>query len=68
KLEGKNALYIDSDKRFKNSDKREEVLPTNLNHYFEKIEELDPIILKVGQKNVRKFWVFYCTNYQPKNP
>ena len=68
KLKGKNALYIDSDKRFKNSDKREEVLPTNLNHYFEKIEELDPIILKVGQKNVRKFWVFYCTNYQPKNP
>ncbi|WP_439129168.1 glycosyltransferase family 39 protein [Polaribacter sp.] len=64
-LEGKNALFIDSDKRFKNDDKLDEINPL-LKNYFKNITELEPIIIKINHKEVRKFWVFYCTDYQPK--
>ncbi len=65
-LNGKNALFIDSDKRFKNSDKRGELELPIMYNYFENITELSPIIIKRKGKEVRKFWVFYCTNYQHK--
>jgi len=65
-LNTKNALFIDSDKRFKNTDKKGTYLPL-LNNHFENITELEPIIIKINQKEVRKFWVFYCTNYKAKN-
>jgi hypothetical protein len=64
-LNHKNALFIDSDTRFKNADKKGEI-PTKLNGYFENITELQPIIITLNGKEVRKFWVFYCTNYQHK--
>jgi len=65
KLKGKNALFIDSDKRFKNKDKLGEVNPL-LKTYFKNVTELAPIIIKINNKEVRKFWVFYGTDYQPK--
>ena len=65
-LNTKNALFIDSDKRFKNTDKKGTYHPL-LNNHFENITELEPIIIKINQKEVRKFWVFYCTNYKAKN-
>tara|TARA_R110002033_G_scaffold28065_2_gene63087 strand:+ start:8340 stop:9341 length:1002 start_codon:yes stop_codon:yes gene_type:complete len=65
KLTGKNALFIDSDKRFKNADKKGEI-PSELKGYFENITELQPIIITLNGKEVRKFWIFYCTNYQYK--
>ncbi|WP_343329381.1 glycosyltransferase family 39 protein [Polaribacter staleyi] len=65
-LNTKNALFIDSDKRFKNSNKKGDY-PTLLDNYFEKVTELTPIIIKINGKESRKFWVFYCENYQP-NP
>jgi hypothetical protein len=65
-LNSKNALFIDSDKRFKNTDKKGTYLPL-LNNHFDNISELEPIIIKINQKEVRKFWVFYCTNYKAKN-
>lgn len=65
KLNSKNALFIDSDKRFNDAKKKEELHP-ELKHYFEKITELEPIIIKINEKEVRKFWVFYCENYQSK--
>jgi len=65
-LNTKNALFIDSDKRFKNRDKKGTYLPLLKNH-FDNITELEPIIIKINQKEVRKFWVFYCTNYKAKN-
>ena len=37
KLNTKNALYIDSDKEFKNSFKRGQILPVELKNYFTKI-------------------------------
>ena len=65
-LNTKNALFIDSDKRFKNIDKKGTHLPL-LNNHFDNITELEPIIIKINQKEVRKFWIFYCTNYKAKN-
>lgn len=62
-LNGKNALYIDSDKRFRSPDKLGELVPLELNQYFNKVIELEPIIIKRGNKKVRKFWVFYCEKY-----
>lgn len=65
-LNGKNALFIDSDKRFKNNAKRGALEIPLMKNYFESITELNPIIIKRKGKEVRKFWVFYCTNYQYK--
>jgi 4-amino-4-deoxy-L-arabinose transferase-like glycosyltransferase len=64
-LNGKNALFIDSDKRFKDKNKKGEYLNV-LDNYFEEVSELKPIIIKVNAKEVRKFWVYYCSNYQHK--
>jgi len=62
-LKNKNAIFIDSDKRFKNKDKKGDYHPL-LNTYFDKITELEPIIIKVNGKESRKFFVFYCENYK----
>ena len=64
-LKGSDAFYIDSDKRFRDSEKKEEIYP-DLKNYFSSITELKPIIVNEGTNRARKFWVFYCTNYQPK--
>ena len=64
-LNSKNGLFLDSDKRFKNKNKKGEIHP-ELPKYFDTITELSPIIIKRNGKEVRKFWVFYCTNYQYK--
>ncbi|GGH00471.1 hypothetical protein GCM10011416_18770 [Polaribacter pacificus] len=64
-LNNKNALFIDSDKRFKNNAPNGSI-PTELKGYFETITELKPIIIKLQNKEVRKFWVYYCVNYQHK--
>ena len=64
-LKHKNALFIDSDKRFKNSNKNGNHPPI-LNKYFTSVKELSPIIITLNNKEVRKFWIYYCTNYQPE--
>ena len=64
-LNAKDAIFIDSDKRFKNNKLKGEINPL-LFKYFEKVTELKPIIIKINGKESRKFWVFYCTNYQHK--
>ena len=64
-LNTKNAIFIDSDKRFKN-DKLKGTQNPILNKYFDKVIELAPIIIKINNKESRKFWVFFCTNYQYK--
>ncbi len=65
-LEGKNALFLDSDKRFKNNEKKGTIRTDELNQYFSRITELPPIFVKKNGKNIRKFWVYYCENYSPK--
>ena len=64
-LKGKNAIFIDSDKRFKNNNKSGEI-NSLLTVNFKEVTELEPIIIKINGKESRKFWVFYCTDYQPK--
>ncbi len=63
-LVNKNALFIDSDKRFKNKNKRGRY-PEILNKYFNSVTELEPIIIAINQREFRKFWIYYCTNYKP---
>jgi len=63
-LNGKDAIFIDSDKRFRNRDKRNQILPVQLKNYFEQVIELEPIFIKKGNKEVRKFWVYLCKEYQ----
>ncbi len=62
KLNGKNALFIISDKRYKSNAKRGEH-PKELEHYFSSITELNPIIIEINGKETRKFWVYVCENY-----
>jgi hypothetical protein len=64
-LKNKSALFIDSDKRFKDNTKNGSHPPL-LNKYFTTVEELTPIIITLHNKEVRKFWVYYCSNYQPE--
>ena len=61
-LAGKNALFIDSDPRFKNTAKNGSI-PPELKTYFHEVKELEPIIIKNGNSNARKFWVYYCEGY-----
>ncbi len=64
-LKGKNALFIDSDKRMKSTALQEH--PNELlQQYFSTITQLKPIIIYKDSKMVRKFWVYYCENYHPK--
>ena len=65
-LNGKNAIFIDSDTRFKNADKKNAFNQPVIKEYFDKITELQPIIVQKNGKDIRKFWVYYCTNYQFK--
>lgn len=64
-LKGQNALFIDSDKRFKNEYFLEKANPL-LSNYFATVTQLAPIIIKINERERRKFWVFFCTDYQPK--
>ena len=64
-LNNKNGIFIDSDKRFKD-DKLKGTQNPLLIRYFDSVTELEPIIIKINNKESRKFWIFYCTNYQTK--
>ena len=61
----RNAFYIDSDKRNRNKEKLGK-LPVGIKPYFKSYVELDPIIVNKGTLKERKFWVFYCKDYQQK--
>jgi 4-amino-4-deoxy-L-arabinose transferase-like glycosyltransferase len=64
-LNGKEALFIDSNPMFDNEQK-ENKIPPSLSGYFDRITELDPILIKNGDKVVRKFLVYDCINYHSK--
>lgn len=63
-LQGKNALFLDSDPGFHDVSKNG-IAPPELKFYFKNIQELEPIIIKNGNRAVRKFWVYYCEGYRP---
>lgn len=63
-LKGKDAIYIDSDRRFKNLDKSTKI-PDQLKIHFEEIRQLDPIVItNKNGKPLRKFLVYECVNYK----
>jgi len=64
-LQGSEAIFIDTDKRFKTPGKSNKV-PEKLSGYFDRVEELDPILIgKEGGEPLRKFLVYKCYNYHP---
>ncbi|RYY25823.1 MAG: glycosyltransferase family 39 protein [Sphingobacteriaceae bacterium] len=63
-LRGKNALFIDSDPGFHDRLKSA-TTPPELITRFHKIQQLEPIFIKNGNQEVRKFWAYYCEGYQP---
>jgi 4-amino-4-deoxy-L-arabinose transferase-like glycosyltransferase len=62
-LEGKNALFIDSHPRFTHELKSGDRIP-ELSKYFNSYIELEPILIKRNGITVRKFCVYYCTDYK----
>ncbi len=62
-LKGKNALFIDSHPRFTHDLKSGDKIP-ELSKYFKSYIELDPILIKRNGTTVRKFCVYYCTDYK----
>ncbi|HAG15819.1 MAG TPA: hypothetical protein DCG69_04750 [Bacteroidales bacterium] len=62
-LIGKDALFIDSDKRLKTDEKSDGIYP-KVSKYFGSVVELEPILVKKGEKTVRKFYIYYCTDYK----
>ena len=67
KLNGKEALFLDSDPGF-NNDNKKNVIPVQLKTYFDSIVELDPVLIKNGGRTVRKFYVYNCSNYHYQPP
>jgi hypothetical protein len=63
-LEGRNALYFDSDKRARDTLRLTKSLP-KLEDHFAEIHQLDPILIyDYYGRLVRKFWVFECLDYR----
>lgn len=62
-LKGRNAIFIDSDPRFTNDQKENRANPT-LKRYFKSVRELAPILIEKNGEPVRKFLVYYCTDYK----
>lgn len=63
-LKGKSALFIDSEPQFKDVKPSNEERP-DLKQFFTKVTELPPILIRNGDRPVRKFLVYYCIGYRP---
>jgi hypothetical protein len=67
-LAGKNALFLDSEPRFTNEEKKNQI-PPELQQYFETVIELEPILIKNKKgKTLRKFLVYECKGYKYIKP
>ncbi len=63
-LEGRDAIFIDSENNFKNLSKSNRI-PGFLNNYFNQVTELAPIIIEDSRSRpVRKFLIYSCTGYK----
>jgi 4-amino-4-deoxy-L-arabinose transferase-like glycosyltransferase len=61
-LRGKNALFIESAPSDFTA-ARAEKPPERLLAHFGSVQELDPILIRIGQRIVRKFFVYQCHDY-----
>ncbi len=67
-LAGKNALFLDSELRFTNDEKKNQI-PPHLQQYFETVTELEPVLIKNKRgKTLRKFLVYECIGYKYIKP
>jgi hypothetical protein len=66
KLNGRDALFIDSNPRFSDLKNENAAIPSFYYSYFENIIPLSPILIEKNGKPVRKFSVFLCKNYHNK--
>lgn len=62
-LKGQDAIFIDSNKRFKLIE-AEENYPQKLHDYFKEVNRLDPIIAYKGNRAIRKWSVYKCKSYK----
>jgi hypothetical protein len=61
-LVGHDALFIDSaPSDF--TEARAEAPPDRLRDHFRRVTQLDPIVLRIGARIVRKFYVYHCLGY-----
>ncbi len=66
-LRGQDALFIDSAPTDFTA-RRSEQLPERLRSHFTSVEQEDPILLRIGQRIVRKFFVYRCRDYLGPRP
>jgi 4-amino-4-deoxy-L-arabinose transferase-like glycosyltransferase len=62
-LNGRNAIFVDSNPRFHDLENEHKDLPAAYNTWFDQIVPLDPILIEKNGIVVRKFSVFFCRNY-----
>ncbi|MDP4251507.1 MAG: glycosyltransferase family 39 protein [Bacteroidota bacterium] len=67
KLEGRDAIFIDSNPRFTNLD-NENIIPSFYYKYFDRIVALKPILVRKNDRVERKFSVFLCNHYHLPGP
>jgi len=65
RLNGKDALFIDSNPRFTNLENENESIPPSYHTYFDQIIPLQPILIEKNGHIERKFSLFLCKNYHP---
>ena len=63
KLNGKDAIYIDSNPRFTNTENENNSVPASYSNYFDQIIPLQPILIENHGRIERKWSVFLCKNY-----
>jgi len=65
-LNGKDAIFIDSNPRFSNLENENRAIPVFYHAYFDQITPLEPILIEKNGHVERKFSVFLCRNYHTK--
>lgn len=63
-LNGKDAIYIDSNPRFTDLKNENKAIPPFFYRYFENIIPLEPILIMKNGRVERKFSTFLCTHYR----
>jgi hypothetical protein len=62
-LNGKDAIFIDSNPRFTNLENENGAIPPTYSLYFDQIVPLEPILIEKHGRVQRKWSVFLCKNY-----
>jgi 4-amino-4-deoxy-L-arabinose transferase-like glycosyltransferase len=68
RLNGKDAIFIDSNPRFTDLKNENLFIPPFYYLYFDRIIPLEPILIEKNRRVERKFSVFLCKNYHYVGP